>query len=239
MLSISTLYGQSISYFNILLKNKTDLKIEKAGFKSSFQPGYFLYKFFEFDIDINKSVNLLLSNYQYKDGPEVLLIEEEPGDLAKIGISGFGYNGIDLKRFDVGLSYKVKILNALTVRPFGTLGILTAKDDGTDLLDGVRINGPKYFIKGGNFIKKYEGTQLSPLLGIKLVYTLFRCIDLQFRVQGTLGFKSYLDLHINHKYKDGPDDVAIFQTKGTSFGYGIGIGYKFKWDEKKKKDNIE
>lgn len=177
----------------------------------------------------NSMYSLLASFIKY-DG--CTFIYFEPGGWVAGGgdalARGF-CSGIDLHRFDLGLSYLLTRKNKkFYFKPFISAGLQLSRKTGVEFWrDGLPINGPNYFELEPMEAIPMNTTQIVPSLGFRTGFVFWKRLDLGLGVQGVYAFRPYQKMYLKYQYKGIPQPMAEYESTGTGLFVTLGIGYRF------------
>lgn len=142
---------------------------------------------------------------------------------------GVGYTGVDLYRLDFGLSYNlINKFKKYYFKPQIAIGILKSSSNNQDIYSElIEINGPDYYQLELISAESYNNLQLTPLLGFSTGFLFWKKLDLNFNVQGVIGFKAFQKMFFKYNYKGTPQETAIFEGRGTGIYTTFSVGYRF------------
>ena len=142
---------------------------------------------------------------------------------------GVGYNGVNLYRFDIGISYNLFTkFNKFYFKPQIAIGFLKSISNGEDIYSElIEINGPDYYQLDFITAETYNIFQILPILGISTGFVLWNKLDINFNLQGAMGFRAFQKMFFKYNYKGVEQPTAIFEGRGTGIFTSICVGYRF------------
>jgi hypothetical protein len=172
----------------------------------------------------------LKASYSKYDGCTFINFEEG-GWIAGGGISlakGF-CGGVDIKRFDLGLSYLLtRSDRKFYFRPFAGAGLQLSRTTGVEFgIAGLPIDGPDYFELEPMRAESMNTTQVVPSLGFRTGFLFWKRLDIGLGVQGVYAFKPYQKMYLKYQYKGTPQPMAEYESTGTGIFVTLGVGYRF------------
>lgn len=142
---------------------------------------------------------------------------------------GRGFSGVIVSRLDFMVSYNLlPSFRKYYIKPFAGFGLQRSRDLNYEFGNFEWISGPDYFQLTPIVAKAYNTLQIVPALGFKTGVAIRHRIDVGLTVRGVYGFKSYQDLFFEYSYKGIPQEMAVFESKGTGVFVALSLGYRFK-----------
>lgn len=144
--------------------------------------------------------------------------------------TGVGFNGVNNYRMDFGLVYNlINKKYSFYVKPYAAIGLQLSKKNEIEFWGDIEpISGPDYVELEPITASTSNIMQLVPSLGLKSGFILWKRIDVGLTFQGVMGFKTYQTLYFKYAYKGVPQEIAIFDSKGTGLFCSINVGYLIK-----------
>ena len=142
---------------------------------------------------------------------------------------GVGYSGVDLYRLDFGLSYNlINKFKKYYFKPQIAIGILKSHSNGEDIYSElIEINGPDYYQLELITAESYNNFQILPILGFSTGFVLWKKLDINFNLQGAIGFKAFQKIFFKYTYRGTLQETAVFEGRGTGIYTSFGVGYRF------------
>lgn len=140
-----------------------------------------------------------------------------------------GFTGVNVNRFDIGIAYNLFARHKFFyLTPYAAIGLQFSNPTGAEIYsETFRINGPDYQELEYITADSRKTFQAVPSFGFKIGACLGRKIEIGLNFQGVYGFKSYQDMYFKYAYKGVPQEVAVFQSKGTGLFVAFTVGYRF------------
>lgn len=144
-------------------------------------------------------------------------------------VNGVGFNGVTVKRFDLGVSYCItNSKKKFYFRPFVALGVQCSKKNGQEIYSELlNANGPYYFQLEPISAAPRSTTQFTPSGGFRTGFLFWKRLDVSLNFQGVYGHKAYQRMYFKYEYKGTPQPTAEFEANGTGLFVTLGIGYRF------------
>jgi len=139
-------------------------------------------------------------------------------------------NGVNIERFDVGLSYLITPKGKkFYIKPFAALGLQTSPKTGVEFWrNSSIINGPDYFELEPMDAVSMKTTQIVPSIGFRAGFIFWKRLDIGIGVQGVYAFKPYQKMYLKYQYKGVIQPTAEYESTGTGlFNSLLSIGYRF------------
>lgn len=222
--SYLTLSGQNFSiefgatYFSN--KSKSNLHQDIIGKRDANDD--FFYKV-QYEQIINNKFNIIGSYTEYPIYTYFRFFKENGGGSS-------GWNGTNVKRFDLGLMYNILNHRNFILSTNVGIGIQKSIPDGdgcicSDISDGIKPDNFELLNDIEAFA--YSNTQIVPVIGLKFGYAFWGRLELFFNIQQVFGYKTIQELRMSYTYKGIEQPEAISYSDGTGRFYALGLGYRF------------
>ena len=75
--------------------------------------------------------------------------------------------------------------------------------------------------------ESYNNFQILPILGFSTGFVLWKKLDINFNLQGAIGFKAFQKMFFKYTYRGTLQETAVFEGRGTGIYTSFGVGYRF------------
>lgn len=181
------------------------------------------YLQFQYIQNINTRIFLSLSYSKYPISTFFRFYKENEG-------GAFGWNGTNVKRFDLNFGYIVFPKSKFILNPIAGIGLQKSISknvgiNGSDISDGIKPDD--FELLKDIEAYAYSNMQIVPVVGLKFGYAFWGRLELFFDIQQVFGHKTIQELRMSYTYKGVEQPEAISYSDGTGRFYALGFGYRF------------